>query len=107
MIGVVFQFASETIEARVDGSKVYFRNSSGNNWATIDELKLDYKGVIKEHPDLEGVENWRKIAAERFKQKIINMENEEQRVAYLIEDLTKFGYKAYAIQRQGFRPVKL
>lgn len=107
MIGVIFTFASEVVEVRVDQTNVFFRSSSNQGFADITGIKLDKQGVIKEFPDLKDKEDWKKQAQERFKSKIKQLANEEERVKYIIEDLSKHGYKPKYIQKQGFRPVKL
>jgi hypothetical protein len=108
MRGLVFQLASEIIEVRIDGVNIYFRTANTNGaFATIDNLKLDHTGVCKEHPDLKDNKGWREEAIKRFKDKIKNMKDEKEISNYIIEDLSKFGYKPLWSQRQGFRPVKL
>ena len=105
MIGVIFQLASETIEVRIDNTNVYFRTTNTNGaWATIDNMKLNYVGVCREHPDLELAKDWREQAIKRFKEKIKTMNTEKERTEYIIQDLKKFGYKPLWLQRQGFRP---
>ena len=108
MIGLIFQFASESIEVRIDKTNILFRTTVTNGaFATIENLKLDYNGVCREHPDLELVKDWREQAIKRFKEKINTMKNETEIKEYIIKDLTKFGYKPLYMQRQGFRPEKL
>ncbi len=107
MIGVLFRFGTEIVEVRIKDSNVFFRNSNSQQFADIDGIKLDKQGVIKEFPDLEDKEDWKKQAKDRFKTKIKKMETEKEQVKYVIEDLSKFGYKPMYIQKQGFRPVKI
>jgi hypothetical protein len=108
MIGVIFQFANSVIEIRVVGSNILFRTQeTGSMLAPIDALQLNQQGVIKEHPDLKDKEDWREQAIKRFKEKMKTYQTEKERINYVIEDLSKFGYKAYAIQEQGFRTRKL
>jgi hypothetical protein len=107
MIGVVFRFGGEVIMVRIDGFNCYFKTSQSNLYSTIDGLKLNKSGVIKEHPDLKDKEEWRKIAIKRFKEKLKKMKSEKQRMEYVINDLTKFGYISLYYQRQGFRPIKI
>lgn len=106
MIGTIFLFGSEVVEVRVDGNNVFFRNTGGI-FATIEGLKLDKSGVLKEHPDLENNDDWQKIARERFNEKIKTFNTEKEKMNYIIEDLEKFGYVAKYQQRQGFRVVRL
>lgn len=104
MIDVIFYFGTEVILVRVDGHNVQFANSRyGATMATIEGLRLDRAGVIKEFPDLAGKENWREEAIKRFKEKIKSFKNEEERIKYIIDDLTKFGYVAKYKRKQGHR----
>jgi len=107
MIGVIFEFVDQHIEVRVVDRTVLFRTQQSTNFSDISGIKLDRPGVIKEFPDLKDNPEWQKIAQERFKDKIKKMNTEEERIKYIIEDLTKFGYKPLHMQKQGFRPVKL
>ena len=106
-IRVIFQFGSETIEVRIQETNVYFRTTQLVQFATIDGLKLDKSGVIKEFPDLKDKDDWKEQAIKRFKEKIKNMSSETERAKYVIEDLSKFGYKPLYIQKAGHRPIKL
>ena len=106
MIGIIFQFGTEVVEVRVKDNNVFFRSGSPQ-FADIDGIKLDKVGVLKEHPDLEDKEDWRKQARDRFKQKIKQMKDENEQVKYIIEDLSKYGYIAKFIQKQGFRAIKI
>lgn len=108
MIDILFEFLGDIILIKVDGNNVMFANSTyGNRLATIDGLKLDRKGVIKEFPDLLNDENWRVVAIQRFKNKVSNMKTEEEIVSYVIDDLKKFGYVPKLKQKQGFRAEKI
>jgi hypothetical protein len=108
MIGVIFQFGTEYVEVRVEDKNILFRTiQTGGMFSPIEGLKLDSNGVLKEHPDLKDKKDWREIAIKRFKEKIKNMENENQITNYIIKDLTKFGYIPLSKQRSGFRPEKL
>lgn len=107
MIGIIFQFGSEIVEVRVQSSNIFFRTSQFQQWADIEGIKLDKVGTIKEFPDLKDNKDWEKIGKERFKEKMKTMKTEIERAKYVIEDLTKFGYKALFFQRAGFRPIKL
>jgi len=107
MIGVIFKFGTETVEVRVQDTNVLFRTSQFQQFGTIDGLKLDKSGVIKEFPDLKDNKEWEKIARERFKQKIKKLKTEMERAKYIIKDLQKFGYQPIYLQKAGYRPVKL
>jgi len=107
MIGIIFEFANEFVDIRVDGNNVLFRNNPNSGFVTIDNLKLNETGVIKEFPDLDGREDWKEEAIKRFKEKIASIETERDKIEYIKEDLKKYGYKPVAIQRQGFRTAKI
>ena len=108
MIGLIFQLGPEIVEVRVNNNNILFRNNSSNGmFTTIEGLKLNKVGVIREFPDLKDNENWQNIARERFKEKIKGMNTEMEKADYIIEDLQKYGYVPKYRQRQGFRPEKL
>lgn len=107
MIGVIFSFGSEIVEVRVKDNNVFFRTSNSINFGDIDGIKLNKSGVIKEFPDLEDKEDWQKQARDRFKEKIRKMETEQEKIKYIIEDLSKWGYKPLYIQKQGHRQVRI
>ena len=106
-IGIIFQLASETFEVRIDNGNVMFRTSGTNGaFGTIDNLQLNYTGVLKEHPDLKDSKEWRVEAIKRFKDKIKTM-TEIQAARYIISDLSKFGYTPLYSQKDGFRVTKI
>jgi len=107
MIGVIFNFGTEVVEVRVKDNNVFFRTSNSQQFGDIDGIKLDKVGVLKEHPDLKDREDWKQEARKRFKQKIKQMDNENEQIKYVIEDLSHYGYVATHIQKQGFRPIRI
>lgn len=107
MIGVIFDYGTEKVEVRIDGTQCLFRTTQFMQFTTIEGLKLSKAGVIKEFPDLKDNEKWREEAIKRFREKLKGLETEEQRMKYIIKDLTKFGYVPIAYQKKGFRPVKI
>ena len=108
MIGTIFDFGGEKIEIRIDGTNCLFRTQQfGGAFATIEGLKLDYKGVIKEHPDLKDKETWKEEAIKRFKNKLKEYKTEEERMKYIKKDLEKYGYIPLYEQKQGHRPRRL
>jgi hypothetical protein len=107
-IATIFQFMGEIVEVRLIDSICFFRTQQfGGQYSTIDGLKLDKKGVIKEHPDLIDKEDWREEAIKRFKDKIKQYKTQEEQMNYIQEDLKKYGYIPLYLQKTGFRPVKL
>lgn len=104
MIGIIFQFGGEIVETRVEGTNVLFRSSTyGTQFVPIESLHLDKSGVVKEFPELEGDEQWRQKAIERFKSEMKKLRNENKVADYLIKDLTKYGYIPKYKQKKGFR----
>ena len=98
------QFASEIIFIRVLKRNVLFSTSQHKEYLEpIDSLKLDYGGVVKEFPDLKDNKEWRLEAIARFKDKIRDLDNEEEVYKYVLEDLKKFGYVPLKRQKAGFR----
>ena len=107
MIGLIFGFGSEIVEIRIENTNVLFRNQKSLGFTTIDGLKLDYKGVCREFPDLELRTDWREEAINRFKEKIKSLKTESERADYIIEDLKKYGYVPMYMQKKGFRTKKI
>ena len=105
MLEVLFYFGKEIVLITINGKTVMFGNTSfGSRLATIDGLKLNYSGVIKEFPDLKDNPLWREEAIKRFKAHCESLPNEDAIANYVIEDLKKYGYQPKFKQRQGFRP---
>ena len=107
MIGVIFTLGSEVVEVRVDNGSVLFRTPSAQLFTDISGIALSHVGCIKEFPDLKNNKEWKQIVIERFKEKIAKMKTDEERIKYVIDDLTKFGYTAKYIQKAGYRRIKL
>ena len=108
MIGVIFQFGSEYVEVIIRDNKVLFKtNQFGGAFVPIQGIKLSKQGVVKEFPDLKEREDWKKIAIERFNEKIKSMDTEIEKINYIMEDLSKFGYVPLYLQQQGHRVKKI
>lgn len=109
MIELMMKFGSEVILVVIRGNSVSFGNTAyGGQMSTIEGLKLDKKGVIKEFPELKDNSNWRSEAIIKFKEKIKSMKGEEEVCNYILEDLKKFGYVPWKKKLQGRRvePIK-
>lgn len=105
---LLFIKGTEHVLIKVKGGRVTFSTQTfGAFEATIDGLKLDYAGCCREWPDLETKQNWKEIAIQRFKEKILSIKNDEERTEFIIEDLKKHGYIPLYKQREGFRRVRL
>jgi hypothetical protein len=106
MIDILFYFGSEVVLTRIDGDTLYLASgSNGDKMAPFDEkhVKLNYSGVIKEFPDLEGSKNWSSEAVRRFKEKFKSYKTEEEKARYVISDLSRHGYIPKYKQKRGFR----
>ena len=101
----MFEHFGEKVLIEINGNKVYFSTTrQGPIKASIDQLKINYRGVIKEYPDLEGCDDWREQALKRFKTKIKEMSSENEVVNYIVHDLRNHGYIPLYKQRNGYRP---
>ena len=108
MMEIMFNRANEVVIVRIDGHKVEFGNTMfGAKMATIEGLKLDYTGSVREFPDLKDDIDWRVKTIERFKHHIKKLDKEGEITEYVISELSKHGYKAVIKQRQGHRPEKI
>lgn len=108
MIGVIFELNSNHVEVRIDGINCWFRTGEfGGALVPIDSLKLNKAGSIKEHPDLKDDNEWKEKTIERFKNKIKELNTEQERIKYIINDLKKYGYIPKYMQRKGHRTIKI
>lgn len=107
MIKATLKFASELVEVVWSEQGLMFFDVSSGQITTIEGLRLDKSGVIKEFPDLKDDDEWRKKAIERFKIKIKSFNTEMEIIKYCIEELKKFGWQPLTLQRGGFRPQKI
>ena len=108
MIEALFKRLNEVVIVRVNGHKVEFGSTIyGAKMATIDGLKLDFNGTIKEFPDLKDDLDWRKKAIERFKDHIKTLKNDEEILSYLIGELRTKGYQPQLKQKQGHRAERI
>lgn len=106
MIKGNFALANDMYEVVVDGNNLFFNDVSTNTISTIEGLRLNKSGVLKEFPDLENNEEWRKIAIERLKEHMKTFSSENDKLDYVKDELKKFGWDAQFKQRAGFRPEK-
>lgn len=108
MIEVLFYFGADVVLVRIRGNHITFVNSQyGAQEASIDGLKLNQVGVIKEFPDLKDNPEWKEKAIIRFKNHVAKLSTEGDIADYIIDDLKKYGYKPVSKQQAGFRPIKL
>ena len=102
----VFRLGGDVIEVVIKGNDVLFRDTSSQMITPLEGLKLSRSGVIKEFPDLKDDDEWKKKAAERFKEHIKKMKTESETLEYVKEELCKFGWTALVKQRAGWRAKK-
>lgn len=108
MINLAFVRGTENLGITIIGKSIMITVMKGNvpMTTTIDGLKLDPIGIVKEFPDLKDkpTEEMRIEAIKRFKDKLKSLKGEDDIMVYLQEDLGKFGYELKLIQKKGFRP---
>jgi hypothetical protein len=101
----------EPLILRIIGRQVYFVKTVNGlpMMSTIDGIKLNVDGMVKQFPDLEGkpVAEMRREAISRFKEHIKSLTTDDEVIKYLREDLEKSGYKLLLIQRAGHRPERV
>lgn len=107
MINAVFELGGEQICLIIDKETLFFTDVGTNTMTTIEGIQLSRGGVFKEFPDLKDNSEWRKIAIERFKEKLKKYNTEDERMNYCIQELNKYGYKPLFKQKAGFRPTKI
>lgn len=106
MIKGTFQFGSFVTEVIVDGNNLMFFDITSNQITTIEGIKIDKTGAIKEFPELKNDDDWKKKAIEKFKNNFRVINGEEEKMEYIRNELEKFGYTSLFKQRAGFRPKK-
>lgn len=107
MITTTFAFGNDIRNIIIRDNELYFCEIQNNHISTISGLKLDRAGVFREHPDLKDNKAWKEIAIKRFKKKFKSITGETKKNRYIIDELTKFGWKALMKQRAGHRPEKI
>ena len=103
---IAMQFGGDVINILINGNNLMFTDLGGVV-TTIEGLRIVKSGVIKEFPDLENNEEWKKIAIERLKEHIKKFRTEHNKIIYVKDELTKYGYEPLFIQKAGWRPQKI
>ena len=106
MIKATLKLGSELIEVIVKGNDLMFFDISTGQITGLTGINYNKGNVIKEFPDLENDDDWKKKAIERLKEHIKQFDKEEDKLNYVITDLEKYGYEVKFIQQSGFRPKK-
>ncbi len=99
-----FKYAQEIVDVIIAGNNIMYTN--GEQITTIEGLRLEKNGVIKEHPDLKDDEDWRKKSIERLKEHLKSLETEMDKLNYIRKELVKFGYESLYFQIAGWRPKR-
>lgn len=108
MIELLFSLGPDFILVRITGNKIEFANSGvGMMMGTIENMRLDKAGVIREFPDLADNDDWHKIALQRFKEHIAILPGEDAISTYVIKELRTYGYTPLRRQIQGRRQEHL
>jgi len=107
MIKSTFSLGSDMVEVIINGNDIKFFDVSSGTITTIEGIRIDKSGSLKEFPDLKDNDDWRKITLERFKEKFKSFKTENESNNYVIEELTKFGYKFIMKQKAGWRPTRI
>lgn len=101
-----FKFAGELLEVVIDGNNIMFMDVSTGMITTPEGLRISKDGVIKEFPDLEKNEDWKKEAIKRLKDHIKTFPTLDKKLDYVKDELVKDGYTPLFKQKAGFRPHK-
>jgi len=106
MITATFKLAGQQVSIKIEGNSLSFFDVNTGMVSTIEGLKLSKSGVIKEHPDLEDNEDWRKIAIKRLKEYMKKIKTEMEKIIYVKDELRKSGYSPLFYQKKGWRVKK-
>lgn len=104
---VTFSLGGDMLVVEVDGNNAVFMDGASGMLTSIEGLRINRAGVLKEFPDLEHDDEWRKKAIDRLKLHISRIESEHGRIDYIISELVKHGYRPLFRQKNGWRPVKV
>ena len=106
MINATFKLGGELVSVKVEGNNLAFFDIGTGQITTLEGIRFSKAGVLKEFPDLEGDDNWKKKALDRLKEHMKKKETEWEKMLYIKEELNKFGYDALYYQRAGHRNKK-
>lgn len=106
MIKSTYRLGGDNTEVIVRRDELMFFDVGAGVMTTLDGLKISKGGVIKEFPDLEEDDEWKKKAIERLKENIKKYKTEMDKTNYVKDELIKFGYEPLFYQRAGHRPKK-
>lgn len=106
MIKGTFEIGGDNQEVVVKGNELLFFDVGSGVISPIEGLRLSKSGCLKEFPDLENDDEWKKKTIERLKTKMKEYNTEMEKIIYVKDELIKSGYKPLFYQMGGFRPQK-
>jgi len=106
MIKLTLRLGGDLSEIIVRGNELLFSDTSSGVVTTLEGLRLSKAGVLKEHPDLKDDRDWKLKAIKRLKAHVKKMKTEMEKIEYVKDEFTKFGYSPIMKQRAGHRPVR-
>lgn len=104
---ITFRLGGDNVEVVINGDNLLFSDISTGTITTIEGLKISKGGVIKEFPDLKDDSDWKKKALDRFKKNMKSKKSPQEKIDYIIYELSKHGYEPLFSQRAGHRPKKI
>jgi len=106
MINATFRIGGDLISVKVEENTILFFETATGLTSTIEGLRLDKSGVLKEFPDLENDPEWKRKTIERFKEHIKKFPSEMKKINYVKDELKKHGYEPLYYMPKGWRPKK-
>lgn len=106
---LVFAAASDVVNVKIVGKKIYFKKIINGNPILMDlyKINLPIKGILSKFPELEGKpeKEIRRIGAERLNDYIANMSSQDEIKDYVIKEMESLGCKLISIVKPGHRPI--
>lgn len=103
MITMLFNKKGQRVVIRLDGNNLLFMGPNDYVISSLEGLRFDKEGVIREFPDLKGRADWKVEALRRFKEHIFTLEGDKKKAEYIIDDLNKHDYILEKISEPGLR----
>ena len=89
MIKLLMRFGGDVINIIIKGNNLLFTDSGGVV-TTIEGLRISRAGVLKEFPELENNEEWKKIAIKRLKELKSKQEKEFAKINEEIKSISLY-----------------
>lgn len=106
MIKATFKLGGNSQEVIIRRNELLFFDVSSGMMTSVEGLRISKSGSVKEFPDLENDDEWKKKTIDRLKNKMNEFKTEMEKVKYIKEELEKQGYQSLFYQKGGFRPQK-